>query len=180
MMKSCFKIVKFEHYSKICINHIFGFCFLKQVRVLTCNAHSHSYLAWWILKEWLWVKCLLKKISKMPFTVKGTMDQHLEEGMTSIYQTTLTQVVQVTIISASHISFPPDSRTHSSRELEIFMWRTTKSLESVNDSRHKHFGNQQVKLHNNLNDLHGYNFFWKVNFYFHFFHQKALFTSVRS
>ena len=38
-----------------------------------------------------------------------------------IYQLTQTQVVQVTVISATRISFPPDSRTHSSRELEILM-----------------------------------------------------------
>ena len=159
---------------------MFDFSFLKQVRVFTCNAYSHSYSAWWIRKEWLQVKCLLENISKMPFAVRAAMDHHLEEGMIYMYQTTLTQVVKVTVISATRISFRPDSRAHSSRELEILMWRTTKSLESANDSRHKHFRNQLVKRHNNLNDLHGYNFFWKVNFYFHFFHQKALFTSVRS
>ena len=47
------------------------------------------------------------------------MDQHLKEGMTYIYQITQTQVVQVTVISASRISFPPDSRAHSSRELKV-------------------------------------------------------------
>ena len=57
----------------------------------------------------------------MPFTVIATVDQRLEEGMTYIYQLTQTQVVQVTVISATRISFPPDSRTHSSRELEILM-----------------------------------------------------------
>ena len=64
------------------------------------------------------------------------MGQHLEEGVTYIYQITQTQVVQVPVISAARISFPPDSRAHSSQELEILMWRTTKSLESINDSRH--------------------------------------------
>ena len=104
----------------------------------------------------------------MPFTVRATMDQHLEEGLIFIYQITLTQVMQVTAISATRISFPPDSRAHSSRELEILMWRTTKSLEFANDNCHKHLRSHQVKLHNDLNDLLAYNFFWKVNFYFHF------------
>ena len=57
----------------------------------------------------------------MPFTVIATVDQRLEEGMTYIYQLTQTQVVQVPVISATRISFPPDSRTHSSLELEILM-----------------------------------------------------------
>ena len=57
----------------------------------------------------------------MPFTVIATVGQHLEEGTTYIYQTTLTQVVKVTVFSASRISLPPDSRTHSSRELNILM-----------------------------------------------------------
>ena len=57
----------------------------------------------------------------MPFTVIATVDQRLEEGMTYIYQLTQTQVVQVPVISATRISFRPDSRTHSSLELEILM-----------------------------------------------------------
>ena len=92
------------------------------------------------------------------------MDQHLKEGMTYIYQITQTQVVQVTVISASRISFPPDSRAHSSRELKVLKWRTLKCLESANDNRRKHLRSHWVKLHNHLNYLLGYNFFWKVNF----------------
>ena len=57
----------------------------------------------------------------MPFAVRAAMDHHLEEGMIYMYQTTLTQVVKVTVISATRISFRPDSRAHSSRELEILM-----------------------------------------------------------
>ena len=49
------------------------------------------------------------------------MDQPLEEGMTYIYHLTQTQVVQVTVISATRISVPPDSRAHSSQELHISM-----------------------------------------------------------
>ena len=87
------------------------------------------------------------------------MGQHLEEGMTYIYQITQTQVAQVTVISATRISFPPDGRTHSSRELNILMWRTTKSLESANDNRR-----QQVKLHDDLNHFLGYYFFKSLTF----------------
>ena len=133
-----------EHYSKICINISFGFSFLKQVRVTTCAAHSHFYSAWWIRKEWLWVKCLLLKISSMPFTVIAAMGQHLDPGMTYIFQMTQTQLVSVKAISATRISFPLDSRAHS-RELKILMWRTKKSLESADDNLHKHLRSQQVK-----------------------------------
>ena len=73
------------------------------------------------------------------------MDQHLKEGMTYIYQITQTQVVQVTLISATRISFPPDSRAHSSRELKVLKWRTLKCLESANDNRHKHLRSHLVK-----------------------------------
>ena len=48
----------------------------------------------------------------MPSGVRAGLDLHLEEGMTYIYQITQTQVMQVTVISASHISFPSDSRGH--------------------------------------------------------------------
>ena len=166
-----------EHYSKICINISFGFSFLKQVRVATCAAHSHFYSAWWIRKEWLRVKCLLLKISSMPFTVIAAMGQHLDPGMTYIFQMTQTQVVSVKAISATRISFPLDSRAHSSRELQILMWRTTKSLESADDNLHKHLRSQQVKLHSDLNYLLGYNFFWNLNFYCHFLHRNTLFSS---
>ena len=57
----------------------------------------------------------------MPFTVVAAMGQHLEEGLTYIFQMTQTQVVQVKAISATRISFPPDSSAHSSRELQILM-----------------------------------------------------------
>ena len=57
----------------------------------------------------------------MALSVIAAMDQHLEEGTTYTYQITQTQVVKVTVISAALISFPPDSRTHSLRELEILM-----------------------------------------------------------
>ena len=95
----------------------------------------------------------------MPFSLIATMGQHLEEGTTYIYQITQTQVIKVAVISATRISFPPDSRAHSSRELKILMWRTTKSLESANDNRR-----QQVKLHDDLNHLLGYNFFKSLTF----------------
>ena len=95
----------------------------------------------------------------MPFTVIATVGHHLEEGLTYIYQITQTQVVKVTVFSATRISFPPDSRAHSSRKLNILMWRTTKSLESANDNRR-----QQVKLHDDLNHLLGYNFFKSLTF----------------
>ena len=87
------------------------------------------------------------------------MGQHLEEGTTYIYQITQTQVVQVTVFSAARMSFPQGSRAHSSRELNIIMWRTTRSLESANDNRR-----QQVKLHDDLNHLLGYNFFKSLTF----------------
>ena len=95
----------------------------------------------------------------MPFSLIATMGQHLEEGTTYIYQITQTQVVQVTVFSAARMSFPQGSRAHSSRELNIIMWRTTKSLESANDNRR-----QQVKLHDDLNHLLGYNFFKSLTF----------------
>ena len=57
----------------------------------------------------------------MPFTVIAALGQHLEAGMTYIFQMTQTQVVSVKAISATRISFPPDSRAHSSRELQILM-----------------------------------------------------------
>ena len=100
------------------------------------------------------------------------MDQHLEEETTYMYQITQTQVVEVIVISATLISFPPDSRAHSLRELEILMWRTTKSLDSPAESRHKHFRNQQVKIHNDLNYLLGYNFFERLTFIFMFYIKK--------
>ena len=95
----------------------------------------------------------------MPFSVIAAVGQHLEAGMTYIFQMTQTQVVQVKAASAIRISFPPDSSAHSSRELEILMWRTTKSLESADDNLHKHLRSQQVKLHSDLNYLLSYNFF---------------------
>ena len=105
------------------------------------------------------------------------MGQHLEAGMTYMFQMTQAQVVSVKAISATRISFPPDSRAHSSRELQILMWRTTKSLESADDNLHKHLRSQQVKLHSDLNYLLGYNFFWNLNFYCHFLRRNTLFSS---
>ena len=152
-------------------------CLPKVDALTTCAAHSHFYSAWWIRKEWLRVKCLLLKISSMPFTVIAAMGQHLETGMTYIFQITQTQVVSVKAVSATRISFPLDSRAHSSRELQILMWRTTKSLESADDNLHKHLRSQQVKLHSDLNYLLGYNFFWNLNFYCHFLRRNTLFSS---
>ena len=57
----------------------------------------------------------------MPFSVIAAVGQHLEAGMTYIFQMTQTQVVQVKAASAIRISFPPDSSAHSSRELKILM-----------------------------------------------------------
>ena len=51
----------------------------------------------------------------------AVMGQHLDTGMTYIFQMTQTQVVSVKAISATRISFPLDSRAHSSRELKILM-----------------------------------------------------------
>ena len=57
----------------------------------------------------------------MALTVVAPMDQHLEMGTTYMFQITQTQVVKVTVILATLISVPPDSSTHSLRELEILM-----------------------------------------------------------
>ena len=57
----------------------------------------------------------------MPFSVIAAEGHHLEEGTTYIYQITQTQVIKVAVISATRISFPPDSTAHSSRELNILM-----------------------------------------------------------
>lgn len=47
-----------------------------------------------------------------------------------------------------------------------------KSLDSPAESRHKHFGNQQVKIHNDLNFLLIYNFFERLTFIFMFYIKK--------
>ena len=57
----------------------------------------------------------------MPFTVIAAMGQHLDPGMPYIFQMTQTQIVSVKAISATRISFPLESRAHSSRELQILM-----------------------------------------------------------
>ena len=120
IMESCFRAVEYISYSKICTKNIFVFFFFEtgHADYLHC---SQSFLFSIVNppKEWHRVKCLLKKISSMPLSVRATMVQHLEEGTTFIYHLTQTQVAQVTVISATRISFPPDSRTHSSRELHI-------------------------------------------------------------
>ena len=104
----------------------------------------------------------------MPSCVGASLDLHLEEGMTYIYHITQTQVMQVTVISASRISVPPDSRAHSSRELEISLWRTTKSLESTHDNLHKHLRNQQVK------PIFSVITFWKAYLLISFFTSKSI------
>ena len=71
----------------------------------------------------------------MPSTVLPATDQRLVEGTTYIYQGTQTQVLQVTVISASPISVLLDSRRRSSQVLKILLLQIMKCLDSTSEDK---------------------------------------------
>ena len=105
-----------------------------QVTVVIYNAAKPSHLAWLTQVAWAQPKCLssLEKKRK-PSSVVTTVDHHLEEGATCLYQTLPTQITDLAAISGAPISAHQDSRTRSSQVLKTSLLPTTRCLDSSGD-----------------------------------------------
>ena len=107
----------------------------QQVREDTKHAETRSCLVWSTRVAWDQLKCHLRhNRNRMPSSVMAAMDHCLVEGTTYVYIIMQTQILQVTVISATRMNALQDSRTHSLQGVTILLLQITKCLDFTHDN----------------------------------------------
>ena len=70
----------------------------------------------------------------MPSSVVASLDQRLDLGTTYVYMIMQTQVLQVTVISATRMNALQDSGTNSLQGVTILLLQITKCLDFTHDN----------------------------------------------